>query len=47
MDDIRNLDKKGIDDSNFDTVIDQQFVTTLSDGTQIELLPKGEKKKVT
>ena len=47
LDDIVNIDKKGIDGKSFLQVIDDCFVTRLSDGSQVELLKNGLTTKLT
>ena len=46
LEDIANIEKKGIDKSTFSGVIDVCFVTRLSDGTEIELMKGGKNIKV-
>jgi len=47
LDDVINLHKKGIDDSNFNDIIQEKFVTCLSDGSEVELLNGGKSMMVT
>ncbi len=47
LDDITNIEKKGIDASTFETVVDNTFVTRLSDGSEVELKKGGKDIKVT
>ena len=45
--DIINIDKKGVDEETFSQVIDETFTTSLSDGSQCELMKGGKTMKVT
>ena len=47
LDDIINIHKKGVDENSFSEIIQEKFVTTLSDGSEIELVPGGRSKIVT
>ena len=47
LDDIVNIHKKGITAETFIDLISENFVTCLSDGTEVELLPGGRSLKVT
>jgi len=42
LDDVINIHKKGIDDSNFSDIIQEKFVTCLSDGTEVDVAPNGK-----
>lgn len=44
---MKNIDKKGIDETNFNEIIQEKFVTCLSDGTEVELVKGGKNKLVT
>jgi len=44
---VKNIDKKGIDETNFNEIIQEKFVTCLSDGTEVELVKGGKNKLVT
>ena len=47
LDDITNINQKGIDASTFETVVDNTFVTRLSDGSEVELKKNGKETRVT
>eukprot|EP00331_Platyophrya_macrostoma_P025521 CAMPEP_0176435218 /NCGR_PEP_ID=MMETSP0127-20121128/17175_1 /TAXON_ID=938130 /ORGANISM="Platyophrya macrostoma, Strain WH" /LENGTH=834 /DNA_ID=CAMNT_0017818171 /DNA_START=562 /DNA_END=3067 /DNA_ORIENTATION=+ len=47
LDDIININKKGVDENSFSEIIQEKFVTTLSDGSEVELIPGGRSKIVT
>eukprot|EP01016_Furgasonia_blochmanni_P046718 TRINITY_DN6774_c0_g1_i7.p1 TRINITY_DN6774_c0_g1~~TRINITY_DN6774_c0_g1_i7.p1 ORF type:complete len:363 (-),score=64.52 TRINITY_DN6774_c0_g1_i7:92-1087(-) len=47
LDEIKNIEKKGVDEKTFVDVIDQKFITFLSDGTEVELVAGGKDKQVT
>ena len=47
LDDIINIHKKGVDENSFSEIIQEKFVTTLSDGSEVELIPGGRSKIVT
>ncbi len=47
LDDIVNIDKKGVDSKSFSQVIDDCFVTRLSDGSEVELIKNGRNVKMT
>ena len=47
IDDILNINKKGIDEKTFGQIIDITFTTRLSDGSEVDLIPNGKCKKVT
>ena len=47
LDDIINIEKKGIDEQNFSALIDDCFITRLSDGSEVELVKGGKNLKVT
>ena len=47
LEDITDIEKKGIDAASFESVIYETFVTRLSDGTQKELKAKGKDTIVT
>ena len=46
LEDIANIEKKGITKENFANTIDVSYVTKLSDGTEIELNKGGRNVKV-
>jgi len=39
LDDLNNLEEKGIDKDTFDSIYDQSFTTILSNGKEVELIP--------
>lgn len=45
IEDLRN-NAKGLSDEDFDAAIDEYFVTLLSNGTQVDLLPGGKNIRV-
>ena len=47
LDDVINIHKKGVDENSFSEIIQEKFVTTLSDGSEVELIPGGAKTIVT
>ena len=47
LDDIVNIDKKGVDAASFESYIDTCFVTRLSDGSEVELKKNGREIRVT
>jgi len=47
LDDVINIHKKGVDENSFSEIIQEKFVTTLSDGSEVELIPGGVKTIVT
>ena len=47
LDDVINIHKKGVDENSFSDIIQEKFVTTLSDGSEVELIPGGSKTLVT
>eukprot|EP00830_Metopus_es_P015538 TRINITY_DN4508_c0_g1_i2.p1 TRINITY_DN4508_c0_g1~~TRINITY_DN4508_c0_g1_i2.p1 ORF type:complete len:457 (-),score=89.63 TRINITY_DN4508_c0_g1_i2:14-1384(-) len=47
IDDIATIEKKGVDESSFESIIDLTFVTRLSDGSEYELKKAGRSTKVT
>ncbi|CDW82480.1 hect e3 ubiquitin [Stylonychia lemnae] len=46
IEDLRN-NAKGLSDDDFEAAIEEQFVTLLSNGTQVELIPGGRNTRVT
>jgi len=44
---VINIHKKGIDESNFHDIIQEKYVTCLSDGTEVEIQTGGKSKSVT
>ena len=42
-----NIHKKGIDENNFNDLIQEKFVTYLSNGSEVELFPGGKSEMVT
>ena len=42
-----SIQKKGVDETNFNDLIQEKFVTYLSDGSEVELLPNGKSILVT
>jgi hypothetical protein len=44
---LREIDKKGINEENFNDYIFDQFITKSSEGLDVELIKDGKKKKVT
>eukprot|EP01017_Pseudomicrothorax_dubius_P038535 TRINITY_DN578_c0_g2_i1.p1 TRINITY_DN578_c0_g2~~TRINITY_DN578_c0_g2_i1.p1 ORF type:complete len:332 (+),score=91.58 TRINITY_DN578_c0_g2_i1:84-998(+) len=47
LDDLINIQKKGVDENNFNDLIQEKFVTYLSDGSEYELVPGGKSILVT
>ncbi len=47
LDDIVNIEKKGVDAGSFESYIDTYFVTRLSDGSEVELKKGGKEIRVT
>ncbi len=47
LDEIINIDKRGVDETNFSDYIDEHFTTCLSNGVEVELIKDGKHKKVT
>jgi len=47
LDDIININKKGISESNFSFVVERKFTTCLSDGSEVELMKEGKDTEVT
>ena len=47
LDDIIHINKKGVDENTFSDIIQEKFVTTQSDGSEVELIPGGKSKIVT
>jgi len=47
LDDVINIHKKGIDESNFNDIIQEKYVTCLSDGTEVEITTGGKSIPVT
>lgn len=47
MDDVINIQKKGVDENTFNDLIQEKFVTYLCDGSEVELLPNGKSMLVT
>ncbi len=47
LDDVISIQKKGVDETNFNDLIQEKFVTYLSDGSEVELLPGGKSILVT
>jgi hypothetical protein len=47
LDEIINIDKRGVNESNFEDYIDEHFTTCLSNGVEVELINQGKQKKVT
>jgi hypothetical protein len=41
LDDVKYIDKKGIDEESFNDLIQEKFITSLSDGSEVELFPGG------
>ena len=42
LDDIMNIQKKGVTAETFSSIVEQKFTTFLSDGSEVELVPDGE-----
>ena len=47
LDDVINIHKKGVDQNNFNDLIQEKFVTYLSDGSEVELESGGKNVLVT
>jgi len=47
LDDIINIHKKGIDETQFSEIIQEKYVTTLSDGREVELIQGGKNAMLT
>ena len=47
LDLVRNAEKNEITKDSFSESISEYFVTTLSDGTEVQLVPNGKTKPVT
>jgi alpha-tubulin suppressor-like RCC1 family protein len=47
LEDLMNLESKGIDEEQFEYLYDQQFTTILSNGKEVELQSGGKDKKLT
>lgn len=47
LDDIININKKGVDEQNFNNYIQEKFVTCLSNSEEVELIPNGRSIMVT
>ena len=46
LDDILNIQKKGITEATFDSIIQEKFTTCLSNGQEVELIENGKNKMV-
>ena len=46
MDEIINIEKRGVGENNFEEYIDEHFTTCLSNGVEVELEKDGKQKKV-
>lgn len=47
LEDIININKKGVSKENFSFIVEQKFTTCLSDGSEVELIEDGKNIEVT
>jgi len=47
LDDVININKKGVEEENFSDTIQEKFVTCLSDGSEVELCTGGKSMMLT